>query len=309
MISVVIPAFNEEGAIAETVAAVQGVMVDAGFDDFEIIVVDDGSSDRTADLAEGAGARVIRKPQNIGYGHSLKVGITAARHDTIVITDADGTYPIDKIPTLLERYHAGLDMVVGARTGVHYHETWFKSPLRKILRWLVEFTAGRHIPDVNSGLRIFSRRMAMPFFPHLSDTFSFTTSITLAYMLCRRYVEYIDIPYHKRVGATKVRLFQDSLRTLQYIVQAILYYNPLKIFLVLCLGLIGFAGILVLLRLMGIEGMGELAGQAAIAAVVVFAIGLLADLQRQVGRQVEAGLGQSGEASEASGQPDDSLKQ
>lgn len=282
MISVIIPAYNEENAVGETIVSIRTTLDEAGYQDYEIIVVDDGSSDQTAEAAGKAGARVISKPQNIGYGHSLKVGITAATHDTIVITDADGTYPIAAIPSLVQRYQDGFDMVVGARTGEHYRESALKSPLRRVLKWLVEFTAGRAIPDVNSGLRIFSRASIMPFFDHLCDTFSFTTSVTLAYMLRRKYVEYIPIDYHKRVGTTKVRLFRDSLRTLQYIVQAIVFYNPLKIFIILAfaLGCMGFLGLG--LRLAGVESAGMVGFQSFIAAVLVFALGLVADLLRQI---------------------------
>lgn len=282
MISVVIPAYNEEGAVAKTVTQVSEILVKAGFEGFEIIVVDDGSVDHTAEVAAAAGARVIKKPQNIGYGHSLKVGIAAATHDTVVITDADGTYPIDQIPALVERYRQGFDMVVGARTGEHYHESRLKSPLRSILTWLVEFACGRSVPDVNSGLRVFSRDTIMPFFTHLCDTFSFTTSITMAYILRRKYVEYIPVPYHKRIGATKVRLFRDSLRTTQYIVQAIVFYNPLKLFLLLSIVLA--AGALLALggSLVGLTGGAMLAGQALIGAVVVFGLGLVAEMLRQI---------------------------
>ena len=287
MISVVIPAFNEERAVHATVESVRAVLakIDAG--NAEVIVVDDGSSDRTAEEAERAGARVIRKPQNIGYGHSLKVGITAAKNDVIVITDADGTYPAESIPDLLAQYRKGFDMVVGSRTGKFYRESWLKSPLRRILQSLVEFTAGRAIPDVNSGLRVFSRKTIMPFFDHLSDAFSFTTSATLAYMLRRKYVEYVPIPYNQRIGSTKVRLFRDSLRTLQYITQAILFYNPLKIFLVLVFALVVGAGVLLLLGLFGFGFASTLAIQCLIAAALLFAIGMLADLIRQMGIRPE----------------------
>lgn len=288
MISVVIPAFNEERAVRATVEAVRAALAKADAADAEIIVVDDGSSDRTAEEAEQVGAHVIRKPQNIGYGHSLKVGIKAANYDTIVIIDADGTYPAESIPDLLAQFRRGFDMVVGSRTGKFYRESWLKAPLRRVLQMLVEFTAGRAIPDVNSGLRVFSRKTIMPFFDHLSDAFSFTTSATLAYMLRRKYVEYVPIPYNQRVGSTKVRLFRDSLRTLQYITQAILFYNPLKIFLVLVFGLVlGAAVLLALGLLFGMTFASTLGIQSLIAAALVFAIGMLADLIRQMGIRPE----------------------
>lgn len=290
MISIVIPAYNEQGAITETIQQVQRVLAARPDTPFEIVVVDDGSSDRTAELAEAAGARVLRKVHNVGYGHSLKLGIEAASHDTIVITDADGTYPIDRIPELLDVYAKGFDMVVAERTGDHYRESALKQPLRAVLRTLVEFTAGRRIPDPNSGLRVFSRQTVMPFFSHLSNTFSFTTSVTLAYMLCQKYVTYVPIPYHERVGQTKVRLFRDSLRTMQYIVQAILFYNPLKLFLALSLAL-WTPGLLCAIGGL-ITSHWPLAGIGAatlLTGVVVFCFGLLGELLRQLLARPSAG--------------------
>jgi glycosyltransferase involved in cell wall biosynthesis len=123
MISVVIPAFNEQDSIASTVESVRTTLDGAALGPYEVVVVDDGSSDATARLAADAGARVVTHPHNVGYGKSLKDGILAARFDTIVITDADGTYPIAAIPALVAEYRRGHDMVVGARMGAHYHES------------------------------------------------------------------------------------------------------------------------------------------------------------------------------------------
>ncbi|RAU21942.1 glycosyltransferase family 2 protein [Paramagnetospirillum kuznetsovii] len=283
MISVIIPAFNERDAIHDTVTSIRSTLAQADFSDVEIIVVDDGSTDGTGALAMDAGAMVLRNLENLGYGFSLKRGVAAAKHDTIVITDADGTYPITQIPNLVSRYREGWDMVVGARTGERYRESAIKAPLRAILKGLVEFTAGRSIPDPNSGLRVFSRDGISPFFPNLSDSFSFTTSSTLAYMLRKRTVLYVEIEYHHRIGATKVRLLRDSLRTMQYIVSAITYYNPLKLFLLLsCLTLI-FGALCGVVGLWTGSGTALLAAAvAAVAGVVVFSLGLLADQTSQI---------------------------
>jgi len=242
MTSIVIPAYNEEDAIAETVRACQAELAKTG-QPYEILVVDDGSSDKTGEIAVAAGARVIRHLNNLGYGRSLKDGIRAATNDTIVITDADGTYPIDQIPSLVQMYREGFNMVVGARQGKNYSESINKGALRFVLKHLVQFTAGRKIPDINSGLRIFSRREAVPYFNYLGDAFSFTTSITLAYMMNGMFIKYLPINYEKRTGRTKVHLFKDSLRTLQCIVEAILFFNPMKIFLVFCGGMLVLSAI------------------------------------------------------------------
>ncbi len=282
-ISVVIPAYNEAGAVAETVGAVRATLAGAGLQDFEVVVVDDGSADRTAQEAADAGARVIVNVHNLGYGASLKRGIAAANNDTIMIIDADMTYPVEAMPPLIALYHKGFDMVVAQRTGAHYEESWLKHGFRLILKWLVEFTAGRKIPDINSGLRIFSKKTVSEFFPHLCDTFSFTTSVTLGYMMTGKFVTYLPVSYAERRGQGKVRLLRDSMRTLQYIVEAILYYNPVKIFIVLAGFLIvlalvsfiiAFATQLLVFYLLGVG--------ALLFTPLIFAIGLLAILLKQI---------------------------
>jgi polyisoprenyl-phosphate glycosyltransferase len=287
MISFVIPALNEEGAIGATLEGLDRVTREAALDGAEILVVDDGSSDRTGEIARAKGARVVSHPHNVGYGRSIKDGIDAATHDTIVILDADGTYPIEEIPRLLAEYRRGFDMVVGARTGAHYRESLLKAPLRVILKWLVEFTVGRRVPDVNSGLRVFSKATVTPFMARLSNTFSFTTSQTLVYMLKGKFVTYLPIGYNERVGNTKVRLLWDSLRTLQYITQAIVYYNPLKMFLLLSLfslacSVVAFA----CAWAFALTPVYVLGGAAILAAVILFGMGLVADLLRQIAEQV-----------------------
>jgi len=283
MISIIIPAYNEARAIVGTIESVRAALEETTNYEAEILVVDDGSSDDTGRLAEEAGATVVRHPHNAGYGRALKSGILAARHDTIAIIDADLTYPAEEIPPLIAEYRKGFDLAVGARTGHHYEGSLFKGPLRRLLQFLVEFSAGRRVPDANSGLRVFSRRTMESYLPHLCDTFSFTTSQTLAYMLTGRFVTYRPIAYHERVGSTKVRLFSDALRTLQYILQSVIYYSPLKIFLLLtlltvALSLIGFLAA----ALTGLNAPYFLGVGGLLMTIVIFALGLMADLLRQI---------------------------
>lgn len=264
-LSIVIPAFNEETAIAPVLQALRALALDA-----EIIVVDDGSTDRTAEVAGTHGARVVRRPCNSGYGSSLKAGILAASSDVIVITDADGTYPVEKIPVLLERFSQGFDMMVGARQGKSYRGGFFKMPARRILKLLVELTTGTRIPDINSGMRVFRKSTVERYLPDLCNGFSFTTTITLIYLLTGKSVGYEPVPYDKRVGKSKVRHLHDSLRTLQYIVECIVRYNPLKIFLalslfLLCIGLIGWIWLGLLSVLLGILAAGLTAGMGLLA--------------------------------------------
>lgn len=212
-------------------------MLDKAGIEHEVIVVNDGSTDRTGAIAEGLASdrvRVLHHPVSGGYGHSLKDGIRHARYEWIGITDADGTYPVERLPELYAAVTAGgYDMAVGARTGVEYRGTRFKMNMRRIFQWLCEYATGRTIADVNSGLRVFRRSIALRFIHTLCDGFSFTTTITLAALLNGYFVQYLPIEYHKRSGQSKVVLWRDSLRTLQIIVENILYYNPLKLFLLL----------------------------------------------------------------------------
>lgn len=281
MITLILPAFNEKEAIVDTLREIRSVLEKASIEPYEILVVDDGSSDGTGEMAVKEGARVIRHPENVGYGRSLKDGIEAARYDTVVISDADGSYPADSIPDLLREYEKGFDMVVGARQ--NYRDWFGKALMRRTLRWLVEYTAGRKIPDVNSGLRVFSRETAIPHFNALCDTFSFTTSLTLAYAMSSRFVAYLPIEYRPRKGRSKIRLFGDSARTLQYIIQTIIYHNPLKIFLlfsIICIFLatIGFLGSATL----GLQSGFLLGIGGLLVALLVFSMGLLADLLKQI---------------------------
>ena len=172
--------------------------------------------------------------------------------------------------------------MVAARPG-RLKEPGLKRVLRAFLTFLVHFTVGRPVPDVNSGFRVFSRRTVLPYFSQLCDTFSFTTSLTLAYMMTGRFVGYVPITYQQRVGTTKVRLLRDALRTLQYIVQAIVYYNPIKMFLLLAIACLAVTatGVAIVAGLKMSGGL-ILAVAGILLSLVIFSLGLLADLLRQI---------------------------
>jgi glycosyltransferase involved in cell wall biosynthesis len=230
-ISFVIPAHNEEEGIKVVINEIKTEMNSTPWET-EIVVVDDGSTDRTSQFAKEIGAKVIKNPYKLGYGASLKKGILNASNEIIVIIDADGTYPVKFIHQMLQ-YIDEYDMVVGARRGKYYKETFIKFPLRIVFKYLAEFTCRKKINDVNSGFRIFRKSTAKTFFGDISDGFSFTTSITLGYLLKNYTIKYVPIEYFKRKGESKIKLIRDSLGALQIITSTILYYNPIKIFVVL----------------------------------------------------------------------------
>ena len=229
MVSVVIPAYNEEGGLTDVVKGLRSRLETCGRL-FEIIVVDDGSQDRTLDVARGLDVTLVSHETNRRYGAALKTGIHAARGEHILICDAEGTYPPESIPELL--WHADdHDMVVAARTGESVDIPALRRLAKGILRRLAVYLSEAEIPDLNSGLRVFRRDAAMHFFPILPAGFSFTTTITLA-MLCNEgAVRYVPINYSKRTGRSKIRPLRDTLNFLILILRTILYFNPLKIFL------------------------------------------------------------------------------
>jgi len=283
MLTILIPAYNEEDAIVGTIAHLRQVLEANGITGAEILVIDDGSKDQTGRRAADAGARVLTNPHNIGYGRSLKRGVQAASHDTICMTDADLTYPAEAIPALLQEYRRGNDMVVGARQGMTQHDSLLKSPLRRALRALVEYAAGRQVPDANSGMRVFSRAGLLPHLPYLCDRFSFTTSMTIAYMLTGRFVTYLPIEYRKRVGSSHVRLLRDIPRTILYISLSTMYYRPLKIFLLVCALCVALAAISLSIGAIFTIKAGYYLGLAALVMVLmVFVMGLVADVLRQI---------------------------
>ena len=238
-VSIIIPAYNEEAGIHETVRTVRMVLEEAGIP-HEILVVDDGSKDNTCNVARKVGATVIRHRKNQGYGASLKTGIGVAKNDIIVIIDADGTYPAAYLPEIIQKM-GDADMVVGARIGQNVNVPLVRRPAKWFLRRLAGYLTGESIPDLNSGLRAFRREVALQYFSILPDKFSFTTTITVA-MLCDEYdVVFVPIDYHKRTGKSKI-VPRDFFSFTTLVLRLSMLFNPLKVFIPLafaCL-IIGF---------------------------------------------------------------------
>lgn len=232
--SIIVPCFNEEAALPEAICSLREQL--RGCDGpYELIVVDDGSTDGTADklrelAARDAGLRVITHDVNRGYGAALKTGIRHATAEWIAITDADGTYPNHELPRLL-RYAGDYDMVVGSRNGLNV-----QYPLiRKIPKWFLirfaEWMARRKIPDLNSGMRVFRKQVAERFLKILPDGFSFTTTITMAMLTNGYRVRYEPIDYLTRVGRSKIKPIRDTLNFVQLILRTGMYFGPLRVLL------------------------------------------------------------------------------
>ena len=226
-VSLIMPAYNEEKGIALVIGDI--VSVGRSFENFEMIVVDDGSSDRTGEIAEASGVRVVRHAVNKGYGASLKSGIRAARYDTIVIIDADGTYPSSAIRVLVGAMDR-CDMAVGARIGSKVRIPLVRRPCKWILKNLTQYVTGVRVPDFNSGLRAFSREVFLQYQHLLPDRFSFTTTITVACLCDGLAVEFIPIDYLQRVGRSKMKA-RNFFTFIGLVLRLSILFRPLKVFM------------------------------------------------------------------------------
>ncbi|MBE9125819.1 MULTISPECIES: glycosyltransferase family 2 protein [unclassified Coleofasciculus] len=228
--SLVLPVYNEEKGIEPTLEHLQENLKLIS-SEYEIIAVNDGSTDNTGEILRSrSDIRVIEHRRNRGYGAALKTGIRQANYPLIVITDADGTYPNEMIPYLAS-LTSNADMVVGARIGANVRY----SNLRKIPKWFLirfaEWITRSRIPDLNSGLRVFHKNVVERFLNILPDTFSFTTTITVAMLTNGYVVHYEPIDFHHRQGKSKIKPIRDTLRFIQLILRTGVYFAPLRVFM------------------------------------------------------------------------------
>lgn len=277
-VSVVVPAYNEGEHVAAGVVELDKVMRTTGWE-YEIIVVDDGSRDRTADAAASVGVRVIQHRRNRGYGAALKTGVAAASHGWILITDAYGTYPVEAIPQLLARSE-GNDMVVGARIGKSVKIPLVRRPAKWFLRVLASYLAGAELPDLNSGLRLMRKDLIERYLHLLPQGFSFTTTITLAAACNQHDFEYVSIDYHARLGSSKIRPWHAYEFTL-LILRTIVFFNPLKVFIPLG-AVLALAGISKFAYDVTQNNLSESAIFAMLTAFLFWAVGLLADQNARI---------------------------
>lgn len=232
LFSVVVPCYNEEDSVEATAEVLTRAL--RGGPPHEIIFVNDGSSDATqARLDRVAAAhpdvRVVVHEWNRGYGAALKTGIRRARGELIAITDADGTYPNDRLLELVERCR-DISMVVGARVGKDVTYSKLRAFPKIFLRAWVSWICRRNVPDINSGMRVFRRTDAEGFFGILPDGFSFTITITMAMLTTYRPVEFVPIGYAARVGQSKIKPIRDTARFMQIILRTGTYFAPIRAF-------------------------------------------------------------------------------
>ncbi len=237
-VSIVLPVYNEAEHLVQEVNRVRAAM-DASPYSYEIIVVDDGSDDHSAEVASQIeGIRFLQFLENRGSGSARKAGTKAARGRVTVWTDVDMTYPNDTIPQLVKELE-GYDQVVGARTSEEGTKKALRVPAKWLIRKLAQFLTGTKIPDLNSGFRAFRTDVARQYLNQLPVGFSCVTTITMTFLANGYSVKYVPIDYGKRAGESKFHWYRDTQRYAAQVVRMILSYNPLRIFMPVGLVLLG----------------------------------------------------------------------
>ena len=289
VLSVVIPAYNEEGGIAEIIERVLAIrprLADAEVDDLELIVVDDGSSDKTAEIAAGySQVRLIRQPVNRGYGAALKTGFSQAQGNLLGFLDADGTYPPEHFPDLCRvAISEEADLVVGSRmSGSESEMPLVRRIGNFIFANLVSLLANRRISDSSSGMRVIRREALSRLYP-LPDGLNFTPVMSTRALHEEISWREIPIPYKERVGRSKLSVVRDGTRFLYTIIWTALNYNPVRILGGIGLGLAAIAGVIaaviVGMRLSGVTQLGPwgvvsvfAASLCAVSGVTLFSVG------------------------------------
>ena len=271
LVSIIIPAYNEGEAIGETCSKIRSLQLPP----YELLVIDDGSTDNTAEAAQAAGARVISHPYNIGNGASVKTGIRSAKGAVLVFLDGDGQHEPQDIPRLLAlipKYH----MVVGARQrGSETH--WHRDLANFIYNRFASLIADFKIQDLTSGFRAMRHDDAVRFCDMFPNTFSYPTTSTLAFLRSGRAVTYVPIKTKYRRGSSKIKLFQDGLRFLMIIIKIAMSFSPLRVFLPISLALLCCGLGRYLYTFLAYHHFTNMSHLLLNSAVIVFMLGLIAE--------------------------------
>ncbi|MDQ2651104.1 MAG: glycosyltransferase family 2 protein [Actinomycetota bacterium] len=288
-VTVVLPVYNEAGHVLEEIDRIKAALDDSTYT-YEIIVVDDGSTDGSVDVVAGVpGIRFIRFPENRGSGSARRAGTAAAKGRVTVWTDADLTYPNDRIPELVKELDGGFDQVVGARLTEEGTLKALRVPVKWLIRRLAQYLVEKPIPDLNSGLRAFRTDVARQYLHQLPPGFSCVTTITMAFLANGYSVSYLDIEYKERAGESKFHWYRDTKRYAIQVIRMCLSYNPLRVFLPLAtvLGVIGIAKLgFDLVRYDFKPALNTMLILFAVFQILI--VGLLADLIVRLARPAES---------------------
>jgi glycosyltransferase involved in cell wall biosynthesis len=275
-ISIVIPVYNEEATLGQDIEKIKKAMGKTDYD-YEIIVVDDGSTDRSYEIAKEQGVKIIRHPENRGVGAARTTGVKVASGEIIVMTDGDGTYPNQDIPRLLE-FFPDYDLVIGARK--YEKGTWkfLRMGMKWLIRKLASYISGHKIMDLNSGLRAFKKSIAEEFFYLLPTTHSWVSTLTLAFLSNGYLVKFIPIDYYKRKGKSTFHPMKDTYNYLSLVIRTVMYFQPLKIFLPIGLTTLGVGIIRTCYNAWVVHRIKESDIMIVLTGCITLVLGLLADL-------------------------------
>lgn len=274
-VSIVLPVYNEKADIENTLNDLLSSLKSAVFD-YEIIVVDDGSTDGTIEIIKKYDLKLIQHEHNKGYGAALKTGILLAQYDIIAISDSDGSYPVNRIPDLVS--HIGdYDMVVGARSKNYAKVNLTRHLVKWFLNKYANYLIKDKVPDLNSGLRVFKKDVYEKFRGLLPNGFSFTTTITLALLSSDYRVKYLPIDYFKRGGKSKFKPISDTLNFFSLITRTSLYFNPLRVYIPIAFSLL-FLGIIFFSYDIYMRDLTDKTMMTFLWGIQFGAIGLLADM-------------------------------
>jgi polyisoprenyl-phosphate glycosyltransferase len=282
---VVLPCYNEEGHVLAEISRITEVLDRSGLS-FELLVIDDRSTDRTLAVVTAAAAtlpqvRVVALPRNAGSGAARRLGTELARGEVVVWTDADLTYPNERIPEFVRLLHQRpeVDQVVGARDAERGSHKLLRVPAKWLIRRLAEVLSGTSIPDLNSGLRAFRREVSLPYLRLLPSGFSCVTTITLAFLANHHHVEYVPIHYAKRAGRSKFRVFRDAYRYLLQVLRMVMYFDPIKVLMPLAMSLLGLGAVKSVVDLVRYHArLTTSAVLLVLSALIIGSLALLADL-------------------------------
>jgi glycosyltransferase involved in cell wall biosynthesis len=244
-VTIVLPCYNEEGHVIAEVERISAAMDESGYS-YELVCVNDASTDDTlARLYEAAPRfpkmEVVNFHRNSGSGTVRRIGTQRARGEIVVWTDADMTYPNEKIPELVQILEKDqtIDQVVGARTSEQGTYKLLRVPAKWFIRKFAEKLTGAKIPDLNSGLRAFRREVSLPYLRLLPAGFSCVTTITVSFLANQHDMYFMPIDYYKRAGKSKFKFGKDAYRYILQVLRMTMYFNPLKVLMPLALTLLG----------------------------------------------------------------------
>lgn len=287
-ISFILPCYNEEDCLEEEVRKMKKALEDAQIP-YEFIVIDDGSTDKTFEVAQRCGVKVVRHLKNRGVGAGRKTGILNSKYDYVATTDADGTYPATPMAAMYDLImKEGYDMVVGARTKERGTAYWLRLPAKYFIRRLASYLTRERIPDLNSGLRIFKKSVALKYFYLLPDSHSWESTITLAFLCNHQRVHYHPIDYFKRTGGTSsFHPIKDTYNYLSLVIRTVMYFNPLRIFLPLTFFVFTIGIAKTVYDYLVYENIGGGDVMIMVSSVLVLMVGLLADLMVVLSRKLD----------------------